>query len=307
MLRVQLTPADLGRVRFADSPAPLLESWLAFSETRRAGTPVPVSVRPLRDLLTAPGRGPGFLDPLVTDPGHGFDLVAATPRKVLRGELLRIWQGGRPPLWLRNLADGDRHERQVIGRAVRASHTYFVASRRDRITELFHRDIASRLPTLSHAGVAALLNSLHPRARYDDGVLTLPHPLELDIRLEGQGIELMPTTTWTGHPLSTLSLADPGRFILLYPVADRTTADAERRDRALGRLLGPTRARVLAALVRPATTGELAGRLGISAASASQHTAALRDAGLATSTRDGQRVRHALTSLGTSMLGAPVD
>ncbi|MFD0536366.1 ArsR/SmtB family transcription factor [Actinomadura luteofluorescens] len=50
------------------------------------------------------------------------------------------------------------------------------------------------------------------------------------------------------------------------------------------------------------TTGTLAARLGVSAASASQHATALRGAGLLTSERRGKTVHHALTPLGERFL-----
>ncbi|WP_443071388.1 ArsR family transcriptional regulator [Streptomyces sp. NBC_01465] len=56
--------------------------------------------------------------------------------------------------------------------------------------------------------------------------------------------------------------------------------------------------------MRPAaaTTGELACAAGVSASSASQHTTALRDAGLIASRRQGASVLHILTPLGASLL-----
>jgi DNA-binding transcriptional ArsR family regulator len=55
---------------------------------------------------------------------------------------------------------------------------------------------------------------------------------------------------------------------------------------------------VLRALADEHTTSGLARVLEISLASASTHAAVLRDAGLVTSRRQGQSVRHSLTSLG---------
>ncbi|MBM9437069.1 helix-turn-helix transcriptional regulator [Streptomyces bryophytorum] len=53
-----------------------------------------------------------------------------------------------------------------------------------------------------------------------------------------------------------------------------------------------------------ATTTELAARLNVSPPAASQHTATLRAAGLISTTRQGQRVIHTVTSLGTDLLNA---
>jgi DNA-binding transcriptional ArsR family regulator len=50
------------------------------------------------------------------------------------------------------------------------------------------------------------------------------------------------------------------------------------------------------------STGEVARRLHISAAAASQHTTVLRNAGLLVSRRDRNSVLHTLTPLGRAML-----
>ncbi|MGH3380833.1 MAG: ArsR/SmtB family transcription factor [Actinoallomurus sp.] len=71
-------------------------------------------------------------------------------------------------------------------------------------------------------------------------------------------------------------------------------------------MLGRTRAAVLQALSgRVGTTGDIARRLGISMASASEHASLLRAAGLVVSERSGNTVRHRLTSLGFDLLHRP--
>ena len=72
---------------------------------------------------------------------------------------------------------------------------------------------------------------------------------------------------------------------------------------ALSALVGPTRAAVLRALKEPYGTAGLASRVGISAASASEHAKVLRDAYLIEARREGRSVRHSLTPLGRTMLG----
>ncbi|WP_420807874.1 ArsR/SmtB family transcription factor [Amycolatopsis antarctica] len=67
-------------------------------------------------------------------------------------------------------------------------------------------------------------------------------------------------------------------------------------------LVGRTRAAVLNALSDSSTTGELAERLGISAAGVSQHTGVLRSAGLITTRRNRNSVMHSITPLGVSLI-----
>ncbi|WP_394296739.1 ArsR/SmtB family transcription factor [Nocardiopsis gilva] len=97
--------------------------------------------------------------------------------------------------------------------------------------------------------------------------------------------------------------------VLLYPVghppvsflAKAYEGNAPGGD-VLGRLLGRTRASVLRTLSTDHTTGELARRLDISMASASEHASLLRAAGLVASERQGNTVRHSLTPLGMELL-----
>ena len=87
----------------------------------------------------------------------------------------------------------------------------------------------------------------------------------------------------------------------------RTTRplSGEAGNDSLAILIGSTRAAVLRALAEPCGTADLAATTGISAASASEHAKALRDADLVQTRREGRWVRHSLTPLGRTMLGQP--
>ncbi|GAB3878934.1 winged helix-turn-helix domain-containing protein [Kibdelosporangium lantanae] len=301
-LRVRMTPADLVNIRFARTPAPMLEATLAFSQLGVRPTPVPRAARPLFTLIRD-GRGPMFLDPLVADPDWAVELVETSPRALIRSELTRLWRTN-PPLWLRNLADGDAEERQLVGTAVRAWYDHSVAPTREWTDQSFYQDVRLRGHVLARSGMPDLLNSIHPDLAYRDGVLELPHPLDLTYDLEGQGFELRPTAHWSGRPLWSWSPDDTSRYILSYPVmAESQPAVRQPTDAALARLLGETRAAVLTALRRPLSTSDLAERVGVSLSSASQHATVLRDAGLIRTVRDGQKVTHSLTLKGMTLLG----
>jgi DNA-binding transcriptional ArsR family regulator len=70
---------------------------------------------------------------------------------------------------------------------------------------------------------------------------------------------------------------------------------------------GANRARVLACVATGATTSQIAGRLGSSPASASEHASVLRGAGLVTSRRLGPAVLHTLTPLGRRCSAGRLD
>ena len=98
--------------------------------------------------------------------------------------------------------------------------------------------------------------------------------------------------------------------IVFYPalrsVADavRTlcSPDTESTDQALTELLGRTRAATLRATAGGCSTTELARRVGISPAGASQHATVLRKAGLIDTRRNGLSVVHDLTPTGRALL-----
>ena len=71
------------------------------------------------------------------------------------------------------------------------------------------------------------------------------------------------------------------------------------------RLLGQTRARILAGLEQPASTTALAQRHGLSPSGVSRHVLALRGAGLVTGSRHGHEIRYARTRLGTELARGP--
>ncbi len=73
---------------------------------------------------------------------------------------------------------------------------------------------------------------------------------------------------------------------------------------ALGRLLGPNRAAVLAALDQEATTTALAGRLALTPAAVSRHLTLMQQAGLVLGRRQGREVRYRRTPAGTTLLRA---
>jgi DNA-binding transcriptional ArsR family regulator len=163
-------------------------------------------------------------------------------------------------------------------------------------------ELRDRAWQLATEGAEVTLNTLHPRIRWCDGVLEVGARTDADIDLAGKGLRLMPSI-WT-RPAVAIGWKQP---TLVYPVRITSWAQeapgVDHRDR-LAVVLGTTRTRVLRALGGERTTSELARAVGISLASASTHAAALRGAGLVTTRRDGQAVRHTLTELGRAVASA---
>ncbi|WCD91099.1 hypothetical protein KPP03845_200060 (plasmid) [Streptomyces xanthophaeus] len=72
--------------------------------------------------------------------------------------------------------------------------------------------------------------------------------------------------------------------------------------RNLESLLGRTRAAALQVTAEGCTTSELARRLNVTAAAASQHASVLRNTDLITTSRRGGSVLHLITPLGLALL-----
>ena len=327
MVRVNFTPDDVARTRFTVTPAPLPDTVLAFIELRRAANAgwrgigpagqwlhqarrdFPVTARPLLDLLGPRGPWPDLFDTLTPHLEEGLEELRATPRATLRLELGYGWgdRNGKPPLWTRNLADGDREELELVVRALHDLHAAVVAPRWESSVAAVHADVAGRIPLLVSGGHEALLNSLHPKLRWRDGGLERAG-LDFEHDLGGQGLLLRPSLFWAGEPVFSIHPDGLRPNILAYsaqrggPPAARNGAAADPVvPDSLAALLGPTRAAVLRALREPLGTTELAAAAGISAASASEHAKVLREASLIETRRRGRMVAHSLTALGAIM------
>lgn len=120
--------------------------------------------------------------------------------------------------------------------------------------------------------------------------------------MDQSGLVLMPSAYTWPHVIAVVD--EPWQPTIIYPargVAELWQAPTAPTD-ALARLLGRTRARVLAGLEYPLSTSALARLLELSPAGTSRHLLALRDAGLITGTRHAHEVRYARTALGSALL-----
>jgi len=79
-------------------------------------------------------------------------------------------------------------------------------------------------------------------------------------------------------------------------------AEPRRAPAALAGLVGAPRAGLLTVLAAPASSTELAGRLGVTTSAVNQHLRALRDAGLLTSARHGRSVLYLRSELGDALV-----
>ncbi|MEW2631554.1 winged helix-turn-helix domain-containing protein [Streptomyces sp. NPDC048389] len=320
MLRIHFNADDLARVRMAARPDALWESILSFHRLRdRRGALVFGEWRSeararLKDetrLLSAlvPQRGyfPDFLTPPEASEGleAGLEALRATPPSRLHAEVA-LAAAHRSPLRslpgrLLSLAEG---RSESVARLVELLRGYYRAAVEPYWSHIQGRVEADRVVrgrALLDGGAGELLASLPPVLRWRAPVLEADYPVDRELRLDGRGLLLQPSFFCRGTPVVYRDTSLPP--VLVYPVSHAGEHSAgDGGGVSLGRLVGHTRSAVLQAIRGGCTTSELARRAGVSLASASQHAAVLREAGLVVTLRHGNAVLHSLTPLGAALL-----
>lgn len=312
----QLQERNQKRDQKRDREAAALDDWRRHV-LRHSGP----SLRLLLPLVPARGYFPDFLTPAAGAAGFeaGLDALLSTPRGQLRNQMekLNIQQPQPPCQWARSVAEGSAPALRRLGASLRDYRRVALGTSWQRVRSGTEADRTWRARVHWYGGTEALLRTFGPRMRWKPPVLECDYPIESDMRLRGRGLLLIPSYFCRGTPVA---LADPSLPpTLVYPAraperpgtitgerlggggADGGGGDAAARAH-LARLLGHTRAAVLLSVGGDCTTSELALRSGVSVSSASEHAAVLRDAGLITSSRDRNAVRHALTPVGLALL-----
>lgn len=317
---------DLLRCRFATSPL-----WETVNAARAFVDPrVRTYLRPwweaVRDRPPAPellalqtlgGYSPDFicLPPARPAPRIEDQLAqvrAADPGRVA-GELARSWEAQADPaaraLITRMLADPARSRDRLAGQ-LNDAWRRLVLPWWPRVRELIEADIAYRTRLLAEHGLGHVMAGLHERVRWTGGAIVVRSRMSYVRELGGAGLVLMPSAfVWPGV---AAVVDEPWQPTLMYPARGigellSGHAGAATPPAALARLLGRTRARLLADLGEPASTSALAARYGLSASTVSAHLAALREAGLVGKRRSGHEMRYRRTALGDALAAGDPD
>jgi DNA-binding transcriptional ArsR family regulator len=327
LLRVHFTADDLSRTRVLGEPHPLWEVLLSlhllqtqqgavvFGGWRRgARAALRPFVRPLTALARPRGYSPDFLTPPAGDPDLDVALEAllGTGKRWLRSDITTLAAESPVPAWVAGVADGDVTTLRRLADGIRRYHAAVLAPHWPAIRAHVRASRARRAELAVAGGLGHMLSTLHPGVRWHGDVLEVPYPVEQDLRLDGRGLTLVPSFFCWQNPIT---LADPDRGpVLVYPVehdldwaAGHDGSQSPPRPQSLVALLGRTRAAVLLTIAdRPnLTTTQLAGTLGTSPASASQHATVLREAGLVVTHRHNGAALHALSARGTDLLARP--
>lgn len=324
-LRVHFTAEDMARTTVAPRPDIMWElalslhqlqaprptarcgPWLGHVRDRLRSCDLRGVLLRLTTLVPPRGAFPDFLTPPgQPDVTQALDLLDGAGRWLFADDLATVFRSRERPLWVRQLADGDRQRRRELLDALTVYHRELLRPYLPELGETLFAERAACGRRVLDSGVGKLLDVLSPSVRWASPVLSADYPVDQDLRLEGRGITLIPSF----FCVSPVTLIDPELPpVLVYPVPDgdlghRSAVPAGGEADHLAAILGRTRALAVRALADPCSTSELALRMGVSVASASRHAAALRGAGLATSTRQSGVVLHVATKLGGELARA---
>ncbi|WP_327291263.1 winged helix-turn-helix domain-containing protein [Streptomyces sp. NBC_01198] len=312
--RVSAAPMPLAELTLAarvlqDRSRPaLLDSW-----RRRVRLGLTAPQRALLSLIPPVGWSPTFLSPARTGPLEELmEHVRATPRRKIQADLAAVAEHQPVPTWTRHLADDERLRRQMYD-ALECLYGTLLRPYWEHLAVQFADDRALRTRLLTAGGIEGVFTHANPRwMRWNPPVLEvrMKNRTDYDLRLQGQGVLLVPSVWWTRTIVDNDTQPQP---IVSYPVGgdrlSRLTSLAPVSGRpgstgAVTKLLGRTRAAVLGAIAdHPGcTTRQLAVLAHVAESGASEHAAVLREAGLISTLRHRNTAHHSPTPLGLALL-----
>jgi DNA-binding transcriptional ArsR family regulator len=326
--RIHFTAEDLDRIQVKPTLGPLAETVKALVLLRCKQPPrggyrqwrsqVKDKLTPQMSALTAllPAGNPGVDLAMLTGPAptmeQGVQALLAVPREQLLMEMEFTDRAQKLPAAAWAAAETGGQARLRLAAAAVAAHQVLVEPYWGGIHACLHAEHVARVRALAAGGPDGLLASLQNQwVRWRPPVLEVLVPADYDVPLNGRGIMLVPSM-FAGQVAGLhTNPADPASAPwLVLPPADGRIAqrhpwsNSRPRGMALAALVGRNRAAVLRTISDGCTTTQLADRVGISLAAASQHASVLRDAGLITTYRQGSAVLHVITPLGAELLRA---
>ena len=309
---------DLADVRFAISPLnELVLSLRAWRDPGRFPVHLPWlhQVDAVRDrldgeLLLALTNTrfwtPDFLTPRPASPltriEDQFDRLSRTDLGAVAREVATLHDGSPQPKVLRGSA------RPLRGRIVAALRDYWelcFAPHWLRMRLLLEADVMYRGREIAQYGLGRMFSGLSEHIGFADNVVSVKVQSSVDYRrtTSGDGLTLVPTM-FTRR--ATVPITADEAPLIHYPVRGLGTLwqiEQPIVPAAVAALIGGPRANLLVRLAVPASSTELATRLGVSAAAVNQHLRALQAGRLLTSSRYGRTVLYRRSALGDALLG----
>ncbi len=323
MITLQLSPADVERVRFAYSPLievvssfKLLQTpenhgnyqgWVAETQRKFARIDFPymnATILPHRYIVD-------FLTPTPTQPILNFedeiDRIRATPDDLIRRNIeFAISVAGMNPI-RKLFLEQPREALECLIEEIRFYWQQALEPYWPQLASLLESDVLFRARNLALYGVDSMFTDLSDRLEYRRGEILIhkdhkPH-YPAEFQLHGDGVQLVPSMfavcggMWQVVPEYLPMLIYQTRGLGLW----RKDTPAEPGE-ALQLTLGTSRARLLQTLSEPAHTNDLAQRLNLTAGAVSQQLGRLAQAGLIESYRSGSKVYYRLSTRGERLM-----
>lgn len=316
LIQYELAGMDVADVRFAVSPLteltlslrtfrdpgryPVHLPWLQRTERARSALDLPV----LRALTNGVLWTPDYLTPRPYSPltriGDELATIESVPLPRLADDLRAVHPGDLPAA----LRGNPETVRARIAAALREYWNTCFEPWWPRMRAVLQADVVHRGQVMSAYGMASMFADLSERVRLVDGVVRVR--LGSDARFRrattGDGLTLVPTLFSRG---ATTPISPDEPPVIMYGARGVGTlwqTEPGQSPKALAGLVGATRAGLLTVLATPASSTELAGRLGVTTSAVNQHLRALRDAGLLTSARHGRSVLYLRSELGDALV-----
>jgi DNA-binding transcriptional ArsR family regulator len=316
VVRYELVGTDLGGVRFAISPLnevvlslrswrdpgryPAQLPWLRLTQDMRAVLDGEMLLALTNEALWTPD----FLSPVPGGPltrlEDELDAVARVDLTTVVADLRVVHQRLPRPL----AGPPDRALARIVG-ALRGYWQACFLPWWPRLRAVLEGDVTYRGRVIAQQGLSAMFADLHHAVRLNGE--------QVEVRLRSTtvdyarpatgGLTLIPTL-FANHVSAPIT-ADAAP-VVMYPARGLGTlweTQPMTAPRALEHLLGRVRAGLLAVLTTPASSTELAVRLGVTTTAVNQHLRALRDGGLLLSARHGRSMLYRRTDLGDRLAG----
>ena len=319
VVRYRLAGQELGEVRFAISPLnELVLSLHAWRDPGRYPLQLPWIARMLQvrerldaEMLFALVNDklwtPDFLTPRPWSPLTRLEdelaAIRRTGKEVVDRDLRLLHGPGELPAPLRG-AD-------VLDRILDALTGYWelcFAPHWPRMRALLEGDVTYRGREMAQHGLAGMLGGLAGRVRLRGDTVEVSIRSHLEYtRPTTDGLTLVPSM-WTSSAAAPIHPEEPPMIIYLARgLGTLWEPQPLPAPGALTGLLGATRAGLLVQLATPASSTELAARLGVTPTAVNQHLRALRAAGLLVSARHGRAVLYRRSELADRLLDHAVS
>lgn len=247
---------------------------------------------------------PDFLDPspLSSEPTfeEGLAALLATPTEQVYAELVDATVG-QPADVRRGLLDDPDRAISGAAAAVRRLWKAAVEPEWPSMRQALRAELLDRALQVNREGLRAVIPRLHHSTACQGDTITVERPVDVVADCP-KGLLLVPSLFITDRVQCTT--ADHWTPAIYYPASGRYLWAAPPTPRSLDRLLGTTRAKILAALATPLQTTVIAGLVDVTPPTASEHLTILRQAELVDTSRTGRTATHELTSAGHALLDA---